>query len=212
VVGDETCIHFIEECTRKKTDLRAFHCWAFCKDPFRIPQTVFMSLICVDFDGRGEHINNPSYIARPRNGRNAHVFRLLIHLEVVEDVMFYHHLWEELHADGKVPWRDFSWQLGKPNGKLDDEELPPLTRFCAPPSDHHWRPREDDENDREPRQSRPRGILKRVSSWMESHGTSRGRSEGAYQGSAWFGGGDLLAAETSFPRGRNAVLRSRWMM
>jgi hypothetical protein len=60
-----------------------------------------VSLICADSDGRGEHNNNPSYFARPRNVRNAHVFRVLIHLEVVEDLMFYHHPREDLLVDGK---------------------------------------------------------------------------------------------------------------
>jgi hypothetical protein len=81
----------MEEYTRKKIDFRAFHCWAFCKDPSRIPQTVYLSLISANSDGQGVHNSNPSYFSRPRNVRNAHVFRVMIHLDVVEDLMFYHH-------------------------------------------------------------------------------------------------------------------------
>jgi hypothetical protein len=32
----------------------------------------------------------------------------------------------------KVPWRDFTWQLGKPDGELDDEELPHLQDSVLP--------------------------------------------------------------------------------
>jgi hypothetical protein len=44
------------------------------------------------------------------------VFKIIIHLDVVEDLMLYHYPRDELIADGKVPWREFSWQYGLPDG------------------------------------------------------------------------------------------------
>jgi hypothetical protein len=49
--------------------------------------------------------------------KNAHVFKILIHLDVVEDLLFYHYP-KELLAYGKVSWRDFEWQFGRPDGEL----------------------------------------------------------------------------------------------
>jgi hypothetical protein len=48
-----------------------------------------------------------------------------VHIDVVEDLMFYHYPHEKLIADGKVPWRDFNWQLGRTDGDLDEEEIHP---------------------------------------------------------------------------------------
>jgi hypothetical protein len=50
VMCDEVVIHHVEEVTRKKIDQRAYQCWAFCKDPLRIPETVFLTLIDHDTD------------------------------------------------------------------------------------------------------------------------------------------------------------------
>jgi hypothetical protein len=44
VVGDEAIIHHVEQATRRKEDLRFFVCWAFCQNPSRIPQSVFLTL------------------------------------------------------------------------------------------------------------------------------------------------------------------------
>jgi hypothetical protein len=49
--------------------------------------------------------------------KNAHMFKILIHLDVVEDLLFYHYP-KELLAYGKVSWRDFEWQFGRPDGEL----------------------------------------------------------------------------------------------
>jgi hypothetical protein len=60
-----------------------------------------------------------------------HVFRVLIHIEVVEDLLFYHYSRAELMQDGKIPWREFSWQYGKTDDELYDEELHPPTMGCG---------------------------------------------------------------------------------
>jgi hypothetical protein len=36
---------------------------------------------------------------------------------------------EELIADGKIPWRDFVWQFGRPDGDLEEEKFLPLNRL-----------------------------------------------------------------------------------
>jgi hypothetical protein len=62
ILGDEALIHFVEEGTRKKLDLHTFQCWAFSKDPSRIPQAVFLSLTEHDTDQGREaqiHFNRP---------------------------------------------------------------------------------------------------------------------------------------------------------
>jgi hypothetical protein len=145
----------------------------------RIPQNVFLTLIHTE---DGQRSSNLAYFSRPRCVKNAHVFRVLIQLVVVKDLMFYHHPQEELLADGKVPWRDFAWQFGKPDGERKDED-PPLRRLCTPPSEPRGHHREDNDKDREPRNPRARGLLHRVSSWMEGRGRSKCRVDGAFQDS-----------------------------
>jgi hypothetical protein len=44
VIYDEAIIHHVEEESRRRTDLRAYRCWAFSKDPSKIPQTVFLTI------------------------------------------------------------------------------------------------------------------------------------------------------------------------
>jgi hypothetical protein len=41
--------------------------------------------------------------------RKGHVFKILIHIDVVEDLLFSHYPREELIVDEKIPWRDFVW-------------------------------------------------------------------------------------------------------
>jgi hypothetical protein len=46
---------------------------------------------------------------RPWEMRKGHVFKILIHIDVVEDLLFSHYPREELIVDEKIPWRDFVW-------------------------------------------------------------------------------------------------------
>jgi hypothetical protein len=55
-----------------------------------------------------------------------------MHIDAVEDLMFYHYPHEKLIADGKVPWHDFNWQLGRTDGDLDEEEIHPHRANCDP--------------------------------------------------------------------------------
>jgi hypothetical protein len=54
--------------------------------------------------GREAH----AQFARPGEVKQPHVFKILIHIDVVEDLLFYHYPRDELIVDGKVPWRDFA--------------------------------------------------------------------------------------------------------
>jgi hypothetical protein len=107
---------------------------------------------------------------------------------VVEDLCFYHYPREELIADGKVPWRDFIWQYGRPDGELNDCELLPHTRHCGPYLGPRHNFRDDDEEDREQKRPRTPSFMQRVSSWMDNHGRNRGRPSGRDHRSGWFKG------------------------
>jgi hypothetical protein len=56
------------------------------------------------------HADRIHYV-RPRQMKNAHVFKVLIHIDAIEDLLFYHHPRDELIQEGKTPWRDFRWEL-----------------------------------------------------------------------------------------------------
>jgi hypothetical protein len=177
VLSDEALIHHVQEATRRRSDLRAFRCWAFCKDPSRIPQTVFLTLTS----------NDPAigqaqvHFVRPREMKGGHVFKVLIHLDVVEDLSFYQYPCEDLLADGKTPWREFSWQYGQPDREVDDDDSQPPTRYCAPPAEPRWHNR-DDEEDRERNHCRSGGFLRKVSHWMDNRGRRANRPTDRYRG------------------------------
>jgi hypothetical protein len=63
------------------------------------------SLVKYEADPR---INAQVHFVRPKEARSSHVFRVLIHIDAVDDLMFYHYPREVLIADGKIPWRDFN--------------------------------------------------------------------------------------------------------
>jgi hypothetical protein len=99
VLCDEALIHHVEEDTMDRYDQRTFNCWAFTKDPSRIPQSVFLSLLTPEVE-----IGNRELVQLSRRAvKKCHVFKVFIHIDVVEDLLFYHHPREELIAGGKVP-------------------------------------------------------------------------------------------------------------
>jgi hypothetical protein len=118
VLGDEAIIHHIEEESRRKLDLRAFRCWAFSKDPSKIPRMVFLTLS----EPEPNVLSTQIHFVRPREAVKGHTFKILIHLDVVEDLMFYHYPREELVADGKIPWCEISWQYGPLDGGGDSDD------------------------------------------------------------------------------------------
>jgi hypothetical protein len=174
VLGDEAFIHSVKEDTIQRVDHRAYNCWAICKDPSRIPQMVYLSLAKHEVQERNMV---QVHRFRPRSIKHAHVFHVLIHIDAVEDLLFYHHPREELVQDGKVPWREFMWQFGRVDGNLDEEDLHPPTRHCEqdPPSSRR-RPRDDDDEG-DYHKAMPRSFMSKISGCMEGRGRSRERQQ-----------------------------------
>jgi hypothetical protein len=50
VVCDEALIHHVEEASVDRSDQRSFNYWVFTKDPSKIPQTIFLSLLSHELD------------------------------------------------------------------------------------------------------------------------------------------------------------------
>jgi hypothetical protein len=153
----------------------------FSRDPSRIPQVVFLTLIKNEADGLSYSQVN---FVGPRGIKNAHVFKVLVHIDVVEDLLFYHYPREELLADGKVPWREFSWQKGQPDGEQNEDFVEPISRCCGAQSE--WRRRDEEDEDRDNKRPRSHSILKRVFSWMEGRNKRSGREGEIRHGSAWY--------------------------
>jgi hypothetical protein len=128
VLCDEAIIHHIEEESLERSDQRSFNCWVFCKDPSLIPQVMYLKLATFEPDPRRQAL---MYSNRPRALKKRHGFKVLAHIDVVEDLLFYHYPHEELIADGKVPWRGFAWQTNRMDGELNEDELHPPTRYCG---------------------------------------------------------------------------------
>jgi hypothetical protein len=125
---------------------------------------VFLSLLKHEtgFRGRAQ-----VHLVKPRESQNVHVFKVMIHIDVMEDLMFYHFPRDELLAHGKFPRREFRWQFGKADGELNEEEpiSTPPTRHCDQGARNpHRHPRDDeDDYDKSQRTQRPRGFLSRFS-------------------------------------------------
>jgi hypothetical protein len=52
VLGDEAVIHHADHATRRREDYRFYVCWAYCQNPSRIPQVVYLSLTDAPGDPR----------------------------------------------------------------------------------------------------------------------------------------------------------------
>jgi hypothetical protein len=80
--------------------------------------------------------------------RKGHVFKIFVRIGMVEDLLFYHFPREALISNGKIPWRDFTWQFGRPDGEYDEGEFTPVTIFCKPVRELRWQPCDDDDEDK----------------------------------------------------------------
>jgi hypothetical protein len=98
--------------------------------------------------------------------KHSHFFKILIHIDVVEDLSFYHFPHDELLADDKVPWKEFTWYPGCPNGEVEEEEFNPPPRFCGQNSELRWRPDDDEDWDKDHKRGRSRGFMHKVSNWI----------------------------------------------
>jgi hypothetical protein len=181
LLSDEAIIIHIEEDITRKVDQRSFDCWVVCKDPSRIPQLVLLSVMQHDPMLNRDTQAHP---IRPRGALNSNVFKVLLHIEAVEDLMFYHYPRVELVADGKTPWRDFHWQ----HGRLDEEDLhPPPIRSCDQEGrTPRGRSRDDDDNP-DIMRHRARGFISHMYGYMDATGRSReiNNHTQRYRGSGW---------------------------
>jgi hypothetical protein len=130
ILGDVAIINHVDQATRRREDQRFFVCWAFCHNPSQIPQLVYLTLTDRHADPRLDaHIQ----FSRPRTLKQGHTFRVLRHIDSIEDLSFYHHPAEQLLADGRVQFREFHWRPGHPDGAMEEVPRPPSFRFEA-----HW--------------------------------------------------------------------------
>jgi hypothetical protein len=183
---DEALIHHVEEPSLDRSDQRSFNCWVFTKDPSRIPQIVFLSLLSYEVDPWKHDLVN---FSRLRSVKQSHVFRVLIHIDAVEDLLFYHHPCEELIEDGKVSWKDFAWRPGHADGELEEDDMHPPTRNCGSkllPQRHQWD--DDDKGNGDRGRPRPRGFMNRVSSWMDGKGKNKDPQLDRGRNRSWFRG------------------------
>jgi hypothetical protein len=165
VLGDVAVIHHVEQATRRKEDLRFYGCWAFCQDPNRIPQTVFLTLL----DRLGDpRVDAQLHFTRPRNVKRE-VFKILIHIDSVEDLRFYHYPPEQLTAEGRVQLRDFRWFPGRPDGDVEEDFTQQVERYCRPIREPRRFNRDEDEEDGSMGRQRGRDVLGGVSRWFGSH-------------------------------------------
>lgn len=87
----------------------------------------------------------------PRNVKGAVTYRVFIHLDYVEDLFFHQNPPDELHAKGRVPFREFVWEYGRADGDFDDEDHLQPPRHCNDGAEGRWDRREDDDEDRDRR-------------------------------------------------------------
>jgi hypothetical protein len=99
ILGDEVVVHHVDQVSRRREDLRFFVCWAFCHNPSRIPQMAYLTLVDRPGDPR---LDAHMHFSRPWNVKRGHVFRILVHIDSVEDLSFYHQPQDQLIADGKI--------------------------------------------------------------------------------------------------------------
>lgn len=93
VLCDECVIHCVDEATLRREDQRAYVCWGFAQDPSRIPQLVYLTLVDLARDPRRDA---QVQFTRPRRMKSGATFCILIHIDYIEDLMFYHDPPEEL--------------------------------------------------------------------------------------------------------------------
>jgi hypothetical protein len=89
------------------------------------------------------------HFSRPRNIKFGQTFKVLIHIDSVEDLMFYHHPPEKLLAQGKTQLREFFWTPGQLDGDMVDEDIRLVERHYRPDRDPRRCRRGDSDEDRD---------------------------------------------------------------
>jgi hypothetical protein len=88
---------------------------------------VYLSIAKKDSSAANPHV----HFVRPRQAIHCNVFRILIHIDAIEDLMLYHFPREDLVAGGKIPWWEFNWQFGRADRDLGEEVMHPLLDFVG---------------------------------------------------------------------------------
>jgi hypothetical protein len=177
VVSEEAVIHHVDQASRRRSDLRFYGCWAFCQNPSCIPQVVFLTLT----DRFGDlNLDAQLHFSRPRTVKRGCVYKILVHIDSVEDLMFYHHSPKQLRSEGRVQLREFHFVTGRLDDELEQEDEDVIQRHCRPVQDYIRRPREDDDEDRGQERNRLRGrdLLGSMSHWFDNRrrNSSAGRT------------------------------------
>lgn len=117
-------LHYVEQASLDREDTRALCLWAWTHNPSDIPKVTWLTLSC----RKAEFHNGP-----PARGRRGLTFRVLVHLDLVEDPP---------GAHGRTPPRAYTWRYG-----VVDGERAPRDRLDPPPSEVRSSNRRDDDDD-----------------------------------------------------------------
>ena len=148
IIGSHCAIHVLDEKTMPRKRTRTFDLWAWCEDPSKIPREVRLTITDPDRE-----------MEDPRGIKHGLSYRVLIHLEVVDDLSFF-------LGGGAEPGRMrrcmFEWHYGVPDHLGARRERgravarDPLHRRRDDHEDH-----DDDCNDRGRRRHRSRSGWER---------------------------------------------------
>jgi hypothetical protein len=99
MLGDANIIHHVHQATCRHEDQRLFVCWAFHHNSNQMSQLMFLTLNDRHADPRLDvHLQ----FSRQCTVKQGHTFRVLIHIDSIEYLLFYHHSAEQLSAEGIV--------------------------------------------------------------------------------------------------------------
>ncbi|KAL6641833.1 hypothetical protein ACP70R_020014 [Stipagrostis hirtigluma subsp. patula] len=184
IICDECVLHYVEENTRNRTDTRFYELWAYARDPFAIPQRVYLTV--ADPDVRRPNAYQVT-LDRPTEIKRGFVYTVLIHLDSAEDLLYYHYPPSELDAEGRQRFRDFVWVPGRADGQDEDEQFVQQWEQCRRLGDTGGR-RDNDDEDMDRGRSRSRALLSRIGRWGDSKGKNvTGGGDSSRRG-GWFKG------------------------
>jgi hypothetical protein len=120
---------------------------------------MFITLIDRHADPR---LDGHLQFSRPCTIKQGHTFRLLVHIDSIEDHSFYHCPAEQLCAEGRVQFREFRWTPGHLDGDMDADDVRMVPHFCRPSDGLTRRPWDDDDAYRDRGRPRRREFLESV--------------------------------------------------
>jgi hypothetical protein len=86
IIGSHCAIHVLDEKTMLRKRTRTFDLWAWSEDPSKIPREVRLTITDPDW----EMVRHDSdLLEEPRGIKHDLSYRVLIHLEVVDDLSFF---------------------------------------------------------------------------------------------------------------------------